>query len=170
MSDELLVVDTSSLAQVRQIEWIGIVKEKVVFARLTKLVEADRLVYPPQVVDELAQYKSRDKPYLPLEWAKKHKRHATRYGPVLDVVAKLMAHPQLCKVMDPDKDGADEADPHVLALALHLKEDGNQDVVLNEERRDRPTKLSINTACGLLRVYSLSVEAFIVQNGILTSS
>ena len=59
MSDELLVVDTSSLAQVRQIEWIGIVKEKVVFARLTKLVEADRLVYPPQVVDELAQYKTK---------------------------------------------------------------------------------------------------------------
>jgi hypothetical protein len=35
-----------------------------------------------------------------------------------------------------------------------------------EERKDRPGKMSLNTACGLLRLYCLSMEPFLAQQGI----
>jgi hypothetical protein len=55
----------------------------------------------------------------------------------------------------------EEADPYVLALALEIRAGGQKVVVVTEERRDRPDKLSMNTACGLLRVPCLPVQALL---------
>jgi hypothetical protein len=167
VSTEILVVDTSSLAQVRRIQWIAKAREREVFQRLNVLVDTDQLVFPTQVVDELKNYGDQRERYLPYEWARKHKQRAGRFGPLFEVVRELLADSQVAKVLDPDKPGVDEADPHVLALAVHLRGEGYGVVVLNEERRDRPSKLSMATACGLLRLVSLPMEAFLVQRGIL---
>ena len=58
-----------------------------------------------------------------------------------------------------------KADPYVLALAYPLKREGYGVLVLSEETKDRPSKLSSNTACGLLRIHCLRIEPFILQQG-----
>jgi len=162
------VADTSALAAIREIERIGKRGEKAVFDRLRDFVADGRLVYPTQVIDELEQYRDADEYYRPYEWARENRARATRYGPLLEVVAEILRHPQIKNVLDHEKgEGAEEADPHVLALALRLKREGHEVTVLTQERRDRPRKLSLNTACGLLRIFCLPVEAFLVEHGII---
>jgi len=64
--------------------------------------------------------------------------------------------------------GADEADPYVLALALKLSSDGHQTTVITEERKDRPQKMSLNTACGLHRLVCVPIMAFLASRGLWT--
>ena len=127
----------------------------------------DALVYPSQVVDELERYldTSSGNPDLPYQWAKRNQAHATRHGPQFEKVREVLAHPQVRNIVDPDKAGVEEADLYVLGLPMYLKDQGEV-TVITEERRDRPGKLSINTACGLLRLYCLSMEPFLAQQGI----
>jgi hypothetical protein len=73
---------------------------------------------------------------------------------------------QVQEVLDPDKLGVEEADPYVLALAIYLQQQGKQVMVLTEERKDRPDKISMTTACGVLRLPCLPVHMFLRINGI----
>ncbi len=71
-------------------------------------------------------------------------------------------------VLDKDKaSGADEADPYVLALALRLKTMGHEVTVVSEERKDKPDKMSINTACGLLRLYCVPLLGLLRDQSLL---
>jgi hypothetical protein len=138
-----------------------------VFKELTKQVVAGRIIYPVEVITELKQTQG-SKPFYPYQWADGHRALATPKKPLFDAVKQLLRDPQIMLVLDPAKTGPpEEADPYVLALALQHKQKGDEVVVLSQERRDRPRKLSVNTACGLLRLYCLPMEAFLVQEGIL---
>lgn len=99
-------------------------------------------------------------------WAKKNQAKATRHGVQFGMVKEILAHPQVSRVVDPDKAGVEEADPYVLALAVYLKREGYDVTVLTEETKNRPDKLSMNTACGLLRLWCLSIEPFLVERNI----
>lgn len=68
---------------------------------------------------------------------------------------------QIRRIFSPD-----EADPHVLALAYHLKKRGSLATVLTEETRNRPDKLSMSSACGLLRIYCLPIEPYLREQGL----
>jgi len=159
------VIDTSSIIAVRRL--VPRTDQPVVFGKLDALVTSDSLVYPTQVVEELERYSdtSSGTPDLPLLWAKRNQLRATRHGPQFEKVREVLAHPQVRNILDPDKIGVEEADPYVLGLAMFLKDQGEV-TVITEERRDRPGKMSINTACGLLRLYCLSMEPFLAQQGI----
>jgi hypothetical protein len=159
------VIDTSSIIAVRRLVPRG--EQPKVFGKLDLLIASDALVYPVQVVDELERYAdtTSGNPDLPFQWAKRNQPKATRHGPQFEKVREVLAHPQVRNILDPDKTGVDEADPYVLGLAMLLKDHGEV-IVITEERRDRPGKLSLNTACGLLRLYCLSMEPFLAQQGI----
>jgi hypothetical protein len=159
------VVDTSSIIAVRRVVPRG--DQPGVFAKLDSLMATDVLVYPVQVVEELERYTetTSGNPDLPFQWAKRNQPQATRHGPQFEKVREVLAHPQVRNVLDPDKTGVDEADPYVLGLAMSLKDQGEV-TVITEERKDRPGKMSLNTACGLLRLYCLSMEPFLAQQGI----
>ncbi|MBK6919509.1 MAG: DUF4411 family protein [Deltaproteobacteria bacterium] len=154
--DHRWVIDTCSLSQ---IHWTYRQDSKRLFAALGQLVDKDRLFFPTQVITELSAVED---PFPPHLWAKKHKKPATRHGECLDELAEVLSDSQVASVVDPDKSfGADEADPHILALALCLKKAGHQVTVVTEDRRDKGGKLSVVTACGLLRVYALPLAAFL---------
>jgi hypothetical protein len=72
------------------------------------------------------------------------------------------------RVVDPNNTGVEEADPYALAPAVHLKRLGHDVTVLTEETKNRPDKLSMNTACGLLRLWCLAIEPFLVERGMWT--
>ena len=132
------------------------------------MAESDQLFFPSQVHAELERYTNpnADPPDLPFAWADRHRerctRHATDFAKVTEVLSRV---PQ---VLDPEKDGTEEADPYVLALALKLMEDGRQPIVLTEEHNDRPHKMSLTTACGILRIHRLPLEAFLREMNIWT--
>jgi len=163
------VIDTSSIIEVRRRVPHG--NQRAVFQKLDELVATGTLVYPIQVVTELeAQYDPKSAtPDLPYDWVKRNQKMATRHGYLFDRVREVLQHPQAKFVLDPEKVGTEEADPYILGLALHLKEQGDV-TVLTEETRDRPDKLSLNSACGLLRIYCLRIVPFLAQQGIWSAS
>ena len=163
---EIWVVDTSSILEVRR--RIPGPSLRGVYSKLTNLVENDQLVFPIQVFREL-EYYYKNSPQgsdLPYEWAMTNKKRATRYKTDYQILRNILQHPQVGNVVDHNKvGGAEEADPYVLSLAFQLK-DEYEVTVLAEEIRDRSDKISINTACGLLRLVPLRMGAFLNQRGI----
>lgn len=166
--DELSVADTSSIIAVRRI--VNTRHQDRVFKALSKLVNDDVLIYPVEVVKELERYTGNvsrhDRPY---QWVKMNQARATRHGTDYESLKAILEHPQVRRIVDPDKTGVDEADPYVLELAYRFRET-HAVTVLTEEIRDKPAKLSMNTACGLLRLVPLRMEAFLVQQGIWSGS
>src|SRR5436190_1834583 len=137
------VIDTSSVAEVRRS--IENAKKAAVFLSLENLVNAKRLVFPKQVVDELERWADPNSPDAQYAWAKKNEAIATEYSPTLDQVKEVLR--AVPKVLDPDKDtGVEEADPYVLALAVHLRAESKDARIVTEEKNDTPRKLSLRTA------------------------
>jgi rRNA maturation endonuclease Nob1 len=164
------VLDTCALSQVHRLEETTVQVQKRIFEHLDGLVTEGRVFYPEQVVDELAQAASNasGRPFPPYHWAKRNKPLACACGPLFEVLRTVLAHPQATRVLDPHKvSGADEADPHVLALAIHLQDEGHHVTVVTEDRRDKPFKLSLHSACGVLGVLSIPVRPFLVELGLL---
>lgn len=111
-------------------------------------------------------FKSGHYPDEPLEWARRNRVAATRHGVDLESVRRALA--KVPTVLDVDKTaGADEADPYVLGLALSLKDRGHEVTVVSEERKDKPDKTSMNTACGLLRLYCVPLVGLVRDQGIV---
>ncbi len=74
------------------------------------------------------------------------------------------------QVLDPNKDaGADEADPYVLAVAQRLRQEGTDARVVTEERRDTNSKMSMNTAAGILGIPSVPLAAFLKVEKVVPS-
>jgi hypothetical protein len=166
---DLWVIDTSSIVEIRR----GLVPSTSipnVYRALGRLVDANSLVYPKQVLGELEEYTGfvKNKPDLPYEWAKKHEGQATRFGFDDKNLSKVLSHSIVRRVVDPDKSGREEADPYVLELATRLRDSGHHVTVITEDRKNKPTKLSLDSACGLLRIVSLPIQVVLESESIWT--
>lgn len=157
------VIDTSSLLEIRR-RVPNAVRTRVL-RRLGVLVEQGVLVFPNEVHEELKRNSRTDGTDPIFEWVSGLRSRATRFGPQLSTLSVVMKHPQAARVVDSLKTGTEEADPHVLALALSLRDRADV-VVVTEETRDRPDKLSMTTACGVLRLVRLPLEGFLAESGI----
>lgn len=159
------IIDTSSICEVRR----GFTNEQKpqVFNGLTNLVSAGRLIYPSLVLEELeraAKGKAPDAQYM---WAKANSSTATSQAAcsLEEAKAVLAIVPT---VLDPQKDsGADEADPYILAVAVRLREDDIDARIVTEERTDTPTKMSLNTAAGILGIPSLPLSGLAIAEKLL---
>ena len=162
---QYFVFDTSSLIAIREI--VPAANRRGVLARLMQLVKAGELVFPSEVLDELERHARDNDPIL--DWVVAAKPLAVRFGPQFDALRIVMSNPQAKRVIDADKaTGIDEADPHVLALAVHLKQHASV-VVVTEETRDRGNRTSMTTACGVLRLFRLPMKAFLAERKIWPS-
>jgi hypothetical protein len=158
------VFDTSSICEVRRTSNAA---KPQVFARLTALVAQKRLMYPPEVLGELERIVDPKDPDAQFVWANENALIATPPATCsFDEVKGVLS--VVPTVLDPNKDsGAEEADPYVLAAALKLREQGLDARVVTEERRDTPTKMSLNTACGVLGIPSLPLNGFLIFEKLL---
>jgi hypothetical protein len=161
---EIWVIDTSAVIEVRR----GLVPRpnmQQVYDDLSAMVGDGALVFPPEVLMELEAWSNPSSaPDLPLQWARKNEAQATRFKHPIGYWKMVMT--EAGDVIDPDKTGADEADPHILALSVYLTDEGFTVTVVTEDRKDRPDKISLNTACGILRVPCLPVKIFLRRLGI----
>ena len=73
-------------------------------------------------------------------------------------------------MLDPPKEsGVDDADPYVLAVARQLRAAGVDARVVTQETKDTPTKMSMNTACGVLGIPCVPLLAFLATESIPSS-
>jgi hypothetical protein len=164
LSDVVWVIDTSSICEIRRSTRVAVRKQT--FIELTQRVNADRLKYPPEVVKELARHVDPKAPDDQYQWAQGNaaQAHVNCVCDFADVKAVL---DEVQTVLDPDKDsGEDEADPYVLAAARKLRATGIDARVVTEEIRDYPSKMSMNTACGLLGIPCVHLKAFLAIESI----
>ena len=160
MTEEQIIwiVDTSSVIQVRRS--IESTRQADVFARMGKLVDDGRLVFPKQVETELGRFASPKSPDTQYAWAKQHSPKATECQPTLEEVRKVLA--VVPTVLDPEKEaGVEEADPYVLATAVRMRGEGKDARVVTEEVRYTPSKTPLSAAAGMLGVPSVPLRAFL---------
>ena len=135
-----------------------------VFAKLHSYVDSNSLTYPKEVVTELERWSDPSNPDPQYTWAKENKGKATRHRFPFELVKEILAIvPGVC---DPEKTGGEEADPYVLTLAVHLITQGAHVTIVTDDRRDKPDKLSLATAAGLLRIPSVPLKAFLESKNI----
>jgi len=65
------------------------------------------------------------------------------------------------EVIDPDKEGVEEADAYVLALARRLTLNGEDARVVTEEFKTTVAKMPLGSATGYLRIPSVSIRAML---------
>jgi hypothetical protein len=159
--DDIWVIDTSSLIEIKHVVPRNVMKP--VLNKMTELVSASRLHYPKEVIQELSEYKNKHKPDAPYEWAKNNEPVAATHDHLFaDVSTLLRSKPSLATVLDSSKaGGAEEADLYVLALAVRLKAPSKNVLVITEESRQRPDRMPLSVACGVMRIYHYNIKAFL---------
>ena len=158
---DVWVIDTSSLLGVR--EKFGRSRESKLLSNLDRLTATGSLFFPPEVLGELERgFPTGADP--PLLWARRNRGQAEKKANLETVKAVLRVAPD---VLDPDIP-EEQADPYVLALGLDLQGLGIYQVtVVTDDRKDKPTKLSLATAAGMLRLPTVPLHAFVRSIGLL---
>jgi hypothetical protein len=158
------VIDTSSIIEVRRA--VTVAARKKAFSGLTQLVDDKRLVYPPEVLDELERNTDLKNPDEQYQWAKANATIAHEHAKCdLDDVRLVLA--EVPEVLDPEKEsGVEEADPYVLAVARKLRAEGVDARVVTQESKDTPSKTSMSTAAGILGIPCVPLKAFLAAESI----
>lgn len=162
---EIWVIDTSSITEVRRC--FPKPSQKLVYARLEVLVEAGHIIFPKEVQDELerAINPKLNPDDLPLAWCRRVSPTAIS-NPAIETVKAVLA--RVPTVLDPDKVvGPEEADPYVLARAVELKREGREACIITQEKNDKPNKLSLSSAAGILKLPAVTVIAFLQAEGLM---
>jgi rRNA maturation endonuclease Nob1 len=156
--DIIWVIDTSSVIEIRRS--VENPKKEHVRAQMGSLVDTERLVFPKEVVRELERMADPQSPDAQYRWAKQHEGKATAIAPTFEEIRAILD--KVPTVLDHEKDmGAEEADPYVLAIAVHLRAKGKDARIVTEDAKDIPRKMSLRTAAGLLGVPAVPLKAFL---------
>ncbi|MEW6048009.1 MAG: DUF4411 family protein [Bacillota bacterium] len=149
------VLDTSAVVELKT---LPPAVQMRLYGDLSTLRARGCVTYPKKVTDELSLWAARDAPY---SWARSHRVS----DPSFEDVRRVMA--VVGDVVDTQKDHED-ADPYVLALAVALQREhgANGVVVVSEDVRDRPTRISIATACRRLGLRHLRLREFLAEFGL----
>lgn len=150
------VIDTSSLLAID--EECSAAEARAAYALMTRLVEEGRLVWPPQVEEEL----SRGNPDEPTRWAQENQ--TGKQAPTFDLVQDVMA--KAGNVVDKHK-AEEDADAYVLALALRVVGDGRRICVVTNDYRDGRGRLSMASACEKhLGLPTMRLKSFLQLSGL----
>jgi len=74
---------------------------------------------------------------------------------------------QVPEVVDAEKEGVEEADPYVLAMAHRILADGGDARIVTEEFKTTVEKMPLGSAAGYLRIPSVSLRTMLKFEGIL---
>ena len=149
------VLDSSALIEFKKL--IPISRQWKAFRYLEDQVESGAITIPDEVIDELGDVTHPD---LPGAWAYGIKR--IRRDPKVpdnEYIDRVMT--DAGDVVDHKKKKGD-ADPYVLALALHLQSAGCDVSVVTEDFVDRlPRKRSLRNACEIMDIKVIQTVEFL---------
>ena len=155
------MIDSSSLIAVR--EQVGRSNERIVFDALSALAAGGQLIWPPEVADEVNEGVAHDPAVL---WLRSQRSHGEASANLDTVKFVLEQAPTLV-----DSDSTrEQADPYVVALARDVIDRdlfSPNVTILTEDRRDKPGKVSLATAAGLLRIPTIPLSAFLTSRRIM---
>jgi hypothetical protein len=120
------------------------------------------LFWPPEVTQEVVAALIADSA---IAWIKSRRDSGER-SPRLETVKSVLS--KAPTLIDPEST-REQADPYVVALALEMASGdlfAPNVTIVTEDRRDKPTKLSLATAAGLLRIPTVPLRAFLSSRGI----
>ena len=167
---QIWVIDTVSVIHIRRQGFPQSVQPRI-FSELDSRATSGTIVYPPEVLGELERaaedIKSKGHPDVPLTWAKKHELNGTRYGHLFDGAKAVLA--RVPNLIDPEKvstNGIDDADPHVIALAVYLKNEGEDVTIITEDFNSTPKKTGLADAAGVFKIPCVRFRTFLVTEGI----
>lgn len=164
MTDRIWVLDSSALVNFK--DDIPVQRQWQAFKRLEEMVTGGEIALPRKVIKEVSEIAHPD---LPGAWAPGMRGLLKHPVDADDRVLRYVME-RAKNVVDPD-DPRDDADPHVLALALQLQAPGRKAIVVTNDEKDRlPNKIALTTACGILGVRSVSGRAFLAEVGIPLTS
>ncbi len=152
------IIDASALIKAKTI--VSVSNQWHAFKQLEQMVVDGRIALPRQVINEVSEITHPD---LPGAWAP-GVRGRLRYP--LDAGYEYLTRVLLVAgdVVDVNKPGED-ADPWVLALALHLIDDGHTVCIVTEDTIDRKS-ISIATACSRFAIDYCGIRMFLGHCGI----
>ena len=154
------ILDTSALIEFKRL--LPVPEQWNAFVRLGHLVENGRIAMPSQVLTEATRVSHPD---VPGAWAAAMRgRLQHTLDPDYDFVQLVMQ--KAGDVVDLNRT-TEDADPYVVALALHTRERGFDVVVVTADVVDRlPIRISLATACARLNLDTTTPEGFLAATGI----
>lgn len=160
MATPIWCLDTSSLICIRTVQ-LTREQQRTVYAGLSTLVEKGSLRFPREMVTELERYQGPDN--TAFEWAKAHPNGIlpTDYAAVASVLQEVP------EVIDPDKEGTEEADPYVLAIAYASRLADIDARIVTEEFKTTTAKMNLGSAAGYLGIPSVSLRTMLKFEKIL---
>lgn len=150
---DVFILDANALIDMKA---LPVTRQWDFFLDLEARVKAGEIAIPLHVIREVSRVPHPD---MPGAWAKGMEKR-TVYVLEADPhhVARVMS--ETPDVLDVDAD-TEQADPYVIALALHLTSDGHHAIVVTKDKKDRPPRISVRTACARLGVDCVSLEDFL---------
>lgn len=155
---EVWVLDSSALIEMKQI--VSVSNQWDAFKQLEQMVIDGQIAMPRQVIKEVKEVTHPDMPGAWAPGVRKQLQHPLDAG--FSCIRKVMS--EAGDILDVNKAG-DDADPWVVALALHLKEGGHSVCVVTKDVVDRKG-ISIATGCDRLQVDWCHVRPFLAHCGI----
>ena len=159
-SDIVWILDTSALVEAKSA--LSVADQWQTFKTLEDMVRDGAVAMPRLVIREISEIAHPD---LPGAWAPGVRDIQSHpLDPGWEHLQRVMA--EAGDVVDANKPKED-ADPYVLALALHLQGEGHEVWVVTEDCVDR-NRIAVTTACGRLGINHCSVRTFLRGLGIKT--
>jgi hypothetical protein len=165
------VIDTGSIIEIlRRANLPRHIRTRAV-AELDSRATAGQIIYPPEVLGELERaaedIKKSGRTDRPLAWAKNHEPNGTRYGHLPDGAKAVLD--RVPSLIDPDKisiDGMDDADSHVIALAIYVRAEGEDVRIITEDIITTPKKTALTDAAGVFGLGCVRSRTFLISEGI----
>ena len=157
-ADEVWILDSSALIKAKSI--VAVNKQWAAFKLLEQMVIQGQIALPRQVINEMSEIAHPD---LPGAWAPGVRGNLQH---PLDAGYEYISHVMSVAgdVVDVNK-ASEDADPWVLALALHIRAGGHIVCIVTEDTVDR-NRISIATACGRLNIVWCRIRTFFEHCGI----
>ncbi len=146
-------------------EKYGAANENKVFELLGAYALRGKILFPPEVCDELERGAA-SQTDADVRWVRKHRERCERVATPENVRRVLAKVPELLDVNNPNE----QADPYVLAVALDLQIGGFHVCIITDDRRDRGKKLSLATASGIFMIANVPFLGFMRGEGLLEPS
>lgn len=154
------VLDTSALIDLKTI--ISVSDQWHAFKTLEGLVSDGCVAMPRQVIKEVSGIAHPD---LPGAWAS-GVRHSLRHPTDVPYEYLQRVMGAAGEVVDPTKT-VEDADPYVLALALWLRDQGAEPVVVTTDQVDHlPIRIALATACQRFDIPYVDACGFLTAAGI----
>jgi hypothetical protein len=162
-TEQVFVIDTCSVTWIRWGQQFKPAARATLLSALAARISADVLVYPPEVVAELGKSKYPSDLHA---WARGSQPQACRFGSCREEARQVLAVAP--DVLDAAKTtGTEEADPYLIATALHLRNNGVDARVVSDDFVDKlPMKRSVATACGMLGIPRIPMHAYLQMHGL----